>query len=136
MFAFDADVLIYAAGAHPLGGAVRAIFDDAATAGRSAGIGSVLLIPETLIKPMRTASSAELSYLHDLLGRLDLIPTDGAVARLGTALGARHGLRAVDAIHLATAVAGGADHFLTNNQADFPTTITEIDVVYPATLDG
>lgn len=47
---------------------------------------------------------------------------------------AAYGLRAADAVHLATAVGGGADRFLTNNQSDFPTSIAEIDVVYPADL--
>jgi hypothetical protein len=37
-------------------------------------------------------------------------------------------------MHLATAVAAGADRFLTNNRKDFPQTITEIDVVYPDDL--
>ena len=41
---------------------------------------------------------------------------------------------AADATHLATAVAAGADRFITNNQRDFPQTIEEIDVVYPADL--
>lgn len=34
----------------------------------------------------------------------------------------------------ATAVAAGADRFLTNNPSDFPKTITEIDITYPTDL--
>lgn len=34
------------------------------------------------------------------------------------------GLRAPDAVHRATAVVAGAARFLTNNQSDFPKTIT------------
>ncbi len=37
-------------------------------------------------------------------------------------------------VHLATAVAAGADRFITNNQRDFPRTITELAVTYPADL--
>lgn len=33
-----------------------------------------------------------------------------------------------------TAVGAGADRFLTNNTRDFPQTITEIEVTYPADL--
>ena len=37
-------------------------------------------------------------------------------------------------MHLATAVAAGADRFVTDNQADFPKSISEIDVTYPEDL--
>lgn len=37
-------------------------------------------------------------------------------------------------MHLATAVAVGADGFITNNSSDFPKTIVEIDVTYPLEL--
>lgn len=50
------------------------------------------------------------------------------------ALATWYGLRAADAAHLATAVAAGADQFLTNNPKDFPSTISEIDVVHPDEL--
>jgi hypothetical protein len=53
---------------------------------------------------------------------------------IATALGAAHRLRAADAVHLATAVAAGADRFLTDNQADFPKSISEIDITYPQDL--
>jgi hypothetical protein len=41
---------------------------------------------------------------------------------------------AADATHLATAVGMGADRFITNNKRDYPPTITEIQVTYPAGL--
>jgi predicted nucleic acid-binding protein len=135
--AFDADVLIYAAvDGHPLGMRVRALF-PAGPIGPSdavAGIGSVLLLPELLAKPTRADAVDELAKLDAILGRLDLLPVDRATAELATALGASYRLRAADAVHLATAVAGGASRFLTNNRSDFPTTIAEIDVVYPDLL--
>jgi predicted nucleic acid-binding protein len=135
--AFDADVLIYAAvSGHALGRRVRALFPpqpvDQAEA--VAGIGSVLLLPELLAKPLREKADDELVELAGLLGRLDLRPVDVATAGLATALGAAHRLRAADAVHLATAVAAGADRFVTNNQADFPKSISEIDVTYPEDL--
>jgi predicted nucleic acid-binding protein len=135
--AFDADVLIYAAVAdHLLGRRVRALFpvDPAAATGAVAGVGSVLLIPELLTKPLRDNASDELDELSALLSRLDLRPTDEATAELATALGASYRLRAADAVHLATAVVAGADRFITNNQSDFPQAIAEIDVVYPHEL--
>lgn len=136
MDAFDADVLIYATVPdHPLGRRVGALFPiNVAASGAIAGIGSVLLIPELLTKPMRDGVEAELEALAALLGRLDLRPVDEAIAELATALGAAHRLRAIDAVHLATAVASGADRFVTNNSSVFTKAITEVDVIYPDEL--
>lgn len=137
MDAFDADVLIYAAIAgHPLGGRVRALFPSAPTAGdhRVAGIGSALLLPELLAKPIRDGRPTEVEALQVLLAGLDLLTLDQAGAELAAVLGARYGLRAADATHLATAVGAGADRFITNNQRDFPKSISEIDITYPEDL--
>jgi predicted nucleic acid-binding protein len=132
--AFDADVLIYAVTAgHDLGRRVRVLLDRA-DAETSAGVGSVLLLPELLTKPMRLGDDEEVRQLAAVLSRLDLRPADHGVARLATALGARHGLRAADAVHLATAVAAGARRFVTNNRKDFRATIDEIEITYPADL--
>jgi predicted nucleic acid-binding protein len=135
MDCFDADVLIYAAVAgHELGRRVRALFPVDPVEGSRVGVGSVLLVPELLTKPLRENATEELNELSALLGRLDLLPTDQATAELATALGAVYGLRAADAVHLATAVGAGADRFLTNNRSDFSKSITEIEVIYPDEL--
>lgn len=131
--AFDADVLIYAAvPEHPIGRRVRRLFP--ADAGEMAGVGSVLLIPELLSKPIRDGAHGEVEALALLLGRLELRPVDVATAELAAALGSTHRLRAADAVHLATAVAAGADRFVTNNSSDFPRSITEIGITYPGDL--
>lgn len=133
MDAFDADALIYAAVPdHELGRRVRALFpvEPVAAAGATAGIGSMLLLPELLSKPLRERRSDELSALGALLGRLDLRPADEATAEMATALGASYRLRAADAVHLATAVVAGADRFVTNDRTDFSLSISEIDVTY------
>lgn len=145
--AFDADVLIYAAApGHPLGPRIAALFQadsaSAATTGPGVrrreewnGIGSVLLLTEVLAKPLRDKHRAdEVATLVSLLSRLELYPVDEPTTRLALALAVAYGLRAADASHLATAVAAGADRFLTNNRKDFPKTITEIDIVYPDEL--
>lgn len=132
--AFDADVLIYAAAqGHPIGERVAPLFAD--TDADIVGIGSVLLLPEVLTKPMRNdPGSDETATLISLLSRLELRPIDEETARLALILAVSCGLRATDAAHLATAVAAGADRFLTNNRKDFPPRIAEIDVVYPDEL--
>ncbi len=94
----------------------------------------MLLIPELLSKPLRDGAAEEVADLAALLGRLVLLPADRATADLATALGASYGLRAADAIHLATAVNAGADRFITNNSRDFSKSIKEIDVTYPMDL--
>lgn len=97
-----------------------------------AGIGSVLLLPEVLSGPLRDGAAEEVR----ILAGLDLRPVDRATAELATALSSCYRLKAVDAAHLATAVGLGADRFITSNQRDFPATITEIRVTYPADLPG
>ena len=133
--AFDADVLIYATiDDHPLGKRVRRLFTQAD--GRVIGVGSLLLLVEVLTKPLRDADSGAKAAerLEALLGRLDLKPVDDRVASLALSLAVRYGLRAADATHLATAIAAGADRFLTNSRKDFPKAIEEIEVVYPDEL--
>ncbi|MGH3979870.1 MAG: type II toxin-antitoxin system VapC family toxin [Pseudonocardiaceae bacterium] len=133
MDAFDADVLIYAAAdGHPLGQRVRALF--ATEPDSRAGVGSVLLLPEILAKPMRDGHAEELTALAGLLSRLELRVLDAVTAEVATTLAATHRLRAADAVHLATAVVAGADRFVTNNRRDFPDTLTDIDITYPHTL--
>jgi predicted nucleic acid-binding protein len=131
--AFDADVLIYAAvPGHQLGRRVADLFAKAE--GGRAGIGSAVLLPELLGKPLRDGDARAVQGLVALLARLDLRPVDRATATLSAILAARYHLRAADSIHLATAVAVGAQRFITNNSRDFPRTITEIDITYPADL--
>ena len=135
MDAFDADVLIYAAvPLHPLGRRVLALLRPDDGGADYAGAGSVLLLPEVLGKPIRDGNATEVRLLARLLARLDLRPVDRATAEIATVLSGRYGLRAADAAHLATAVALGADRFITNNQRDFPSSIGEIKVTYPADL--
>ncbi len=137
MDAFDADVLIYAAVAnHPLGSRVAALFPRAPyrSTDPPIGVGSLLLLPEILGKPLRDGATDEVRVLAGLLARLDLRPLDLATAELSTALSSAYRLRVADAVHLATAVVCGADRFITNNRRDFPTTITEIQVTYPDDL--
>jgi predicted nucleic acid-binding protein len=135
--AFDADVLVYAAVAdHPLGRRVAALFRTEPVGGivHRAGVGSVLLLPEVLSKPLRDENAAAVTALSELLVRLELRPVDQAIAVRAAVLGAKYKLRGPDATHLATAISMGADRFITNNSKDFDASITEVDVTYPAAL--
>jgi predicted nucleic acid-binding protein len=135
MDAFDADVLIYAASPkHKYARRIRDLLRAEDLSDEIIRIGSVLLLPELLSKPLRTGATIEVDEILALVGRLDLRPVDKTTALLATQLGATYRLRAADAVHLATAVAAGADRFITNNQKDFSRSIAEIDVTYPEHL--
>jgi len=137
--AFDADVLIYAATpGHPLGRRVAPLLAVRPGGKPTArvGVGSVLLVPEILAKPLKDGEADVVRALSTFLGRLDLRPVDRATAELATVLGARYNLRAADSIHLATAVTMGAHRFITNNSKDFGAYIEEIDVTFPVDLPG
>jgi predicted nucleic acid-binding protein len=137
--AFDADVLIYAAvPRHPLGRRVAALFTAPREGGATArvGVGSVLLLPEVLAKPLKDGDASAVRALSAYLARLDLRPVDRATAELATVLAARYQLRAADATHLATAVTMGAHRFITNNSRDFDRPIKEIAVTFPADLSA
>ena len=135
MDAFDADVLIYAASPqHEYAKRIRDLLRPEDPNDAIIGIGSVLLLPELLSKPLRTGATIEVDEILALIGRLDLRPVDKTTALLATQLGAAYRLRAADAIHLATAVSAGADRFITNNQKDFSQSIAEIDVTYSEQL--
>ena len=131
--AFDADVLIYAAQfEHPLGQKVlRTLETPAVTA-----IGSTLLLPELLSKPIRLGQNTERDSLLSILALLELLVLDTANAMLAVQLGATYKLKAPDAIHLATAVQASADAFVTNNTRDFkPELILELKVLFPSDLE-
>ena len=102
ILAFDADVLIYAAETnHPLGEKVLRILENPQLEGSR--MGSALLLPELLSKPIRLGLNLERDSLLNILTFLDLIPLDTATAMVAAQLGAVYKLKAPDAIHLATA---------------------------------
>jgi predicted nucleic acid-binding protein len=124
--AFDADVLIYLARGDARAVSVRAAMERSANA-----LGSVLLLPEVLSKPIAAGDDAQYRELVRILARLDLKVTDAEIADASALLGAKYRLRAADAIHLATAVVWGAERFHTNNRKDFGPQIEEVEVVWP-----
>ena len=129
MDALDTDVLIYAAEpGHDLGRGVARLVADGGDL-----VGSVLLLPELLVKPTRL-DGPERARIVALLAHVDLVPLSGVIASHAVTLGARYALHVGDAVHLATAVDAGADRFITNNRRDFKKDITEIDIVYPDEL--
>lgn len=124
--AFDSDVLIYLIEENVFAPSIRRAVNEADEL-----MGSVVLLPEVLSKPLRQGNLAESAQLTLLLARFDLKEVDLDIADASTTLAAKYGLKAADAIHLATAVVWGAARFHTNNRKDFGPHITEVEVVWP-----
>jgi len=68
--------------------------------------------------------------LKPFLGRLALIPVDLRIARIAGVLRSLYRLHSPNAVHLATAIAVGADRFITGNRRDFQHG-REIEIVTP-----
>ena len=126
MDAFDADVLIYSLADTSTGAWVRAAMESA-----DGRIGSALLLPEVLSKPLRRKDVLEVESLTVVLSTIQLKPVDLEIADAATFFAAKYGLKAADATHLATAVIWGAERFYTNNSKVFGSHITEIEIVHP-----
>ena len=131
--AFDADVLVYAASpGHRKGDRVWAHLDDPANQGSL--FGSTVLLAQLLARPVRGGRRREVDGLLACLARLYLVPPDEATSMLAAQLGARHRLRPLDALHLATAIGVGAERFCTANPKAFRRSVDEIEVVGPSRL--
>jgi predicted nucleic acid-binding protein len=91
---------------------------------------SVLSLTESLVAPLRLGR-AEIAATYRTIftnfPNLDLVPVDVRAAEVAAELRTRHGLRTPDALHLAAAVAAGADAFITNDAA--LTRVTEVEVI-------
>jgi hypothetical protein len=103
----------------------RAVYDDPSTlekihrdqeAGRALGVTGTptfFFNGEQLVPPAPARSSTRVCHAWSSARPMRQSP------ELAATLGAAHGLRATDAVHLATAVSAGADRFITNNSSDF-----------------
>jgi predicted nucleic acid-binding protein len=114
----DTVPLIYLFERHPVHFAqvepVIAAIDD----GTLHGVASSLALLETLVGPIQSGDAALADKYRRALTfapNLELVPVDARVAELAATIRAQHRFKTPDAIHLATAVLGRADVFLTND---------------------
>lgn len=116
--ALDTVVFIYAFERHPqYGSQARAIF-QALEAGVCQGMASVLALGEILTGVKKAANTDLLLRYRDVLTRfpqLTLLDADVAIMETMADLRVQYGLPTPDAIHLATALVGGARAFVTND---------------------
>jgi predicted nucleic acid-binding protein len=85
---------------------------------------------ECRVKPIRLGDAAVLAIYDGFFGRPDvtLVPITAAVFDRATMIRAARNFSLADSLHLATAVAGGCDRFLTNDHrlAGFPDIAVEV----------
>lgn len=110
MIAFDSNVLIYFLENNPLFAAQSEnIFREAE---KNGGLCSTLAVTETMY-----GSTNKYNKITPLLSpAINVIPVTQQVAILAGELKIMHGIKNVEAIHLATAITSGASVFITNDQ--------------------
>lgn len=117
--ALDTVTLIYFLEKHPVHfPTTRQIFQQIED-GRLAGVMASLVFAELLVPAWRSGDEATATKLIRTLSNfphLKIIPLTTEIAADAARLRARYGIRTPDAIHVATALAGGANSFITNDQ--------------------
>jgi predicted nucleic acid-binding protein len=82
------------------------------------------------VKPIRLGDAAALAVYDGFFARPDvtLVPINAAVFERTTTIRAMHNYSLADSPHLAAAIAGGCDQFLTNDHrlAGFPGIAVEV----------
>lgn len=136
----DSSPFIYTVEQHPQYESLMIPVWQAANAGQITLLGSELLITETLPIPLRTGNMLTTSGFRDALfsSSLGLLPITVAILeRAAQMRAASVGLRAPDAIHLATAEPSSCSMFLTNDVRlarvlNLPFTVVVLDDVLNA----
>jgi predicted nucleic acid-binding protein len=133
----DSNVLIYLLeGSGEMADAAGALL-DAIAAGQGHGVLATLAIAEVGGGPARWGDAAMVERYADELASLDgvvTIPLDRAIAVDAAILRADGPLSLADSIHLATARAGNASAFVTNDRRILP--LPGLQIVYLDELDG
>lgn len=116
----DSNAVIYSIERiEPFAGVLDAVW-QACDARRIEVVASVLVVVETLVKPLRQHDDLLLQLYRDLLLGSDevrLIDIDDAIAERAAQLRADAGLKTPDAIHAASALEHNAQLFVTNDPA-------------------
>lgn len=110
MIAFDSNILIYVLENDPcFGDKAVDVFYEIEQVG---GICSSLIITEAMRAPIISKS-----LIGPLLSRsVTILPVTEQIAEMAGVIKIEHGLKNVDSIHIATAIAGGATEFVTNDK--------------------
>jgi predicted nucleic acid-binding protein len=113
-------VLAYLSGAEPASAVAASVIDGFVASGRNPAIVSAITMMETLVRPMRAASSTAIRLVDDFLLRfpnLRVDPVTAAVAREAARIRAATAAPTPDALILATAVAASAKVIVGNDRS-------------------
>lgn len=128
--AIDTMCFVYHFEGHGAFGASSAALLEAVERGSVEGATSVLTLTELTVAPLRAGRSdlaREYRRLLSSFPHLELVPIGVEAATCAAELRAAHGLRTPDSLHLACAVAWGADVFVTGDRR--LACVAEVDVV-------
>ena len=87
--------------------------------GRGSAVASTIAILEILVGPLKAGGdkeAAETVRALSVFPNLEILPVTMEIAERAAEIRARHGLRAPDSVHVATALVSRADLFLTNDR--------------------
>ncbi len=120
LYGVDAMLFVYHFEDNPEFGPRAAEIFQGAEDGLHQLVTSVLSLMEVLVIPKRhgmTALAQRYREIFESFPNLKVLPIDEAIIEIAADLRARYSLRTPDALHIATAIHGGADEFLSNDKA-------------------
>ncbi len=115
---WDTMLFAYLFDAHPTyGPRVRKIY-NAMTKRRDTLLSSTVILGEVIVGPYKTSSLSGIDRVESLFSssEIALLPYPPEATRIFAKLRAIDGVKAMDALHLATAAHAGVDLFLTNDR--------------------
>jgi predicted nucleic acid-binding protein len=115
----DSAIFIYHIEAHPLYLPLTRIVLQSLQAGAYRGVASVLALMELTVRPWQLKQAAAAREYEALLvhfPNLTMIDVNRSISRRAAQLRASQNIRAVDALHVATALQSKATAFVTNDR--------------------
>ncbi len=77
---------------------------------------SALTVGEVLVKPVKDGNESLIDRYKDLFNKIEIVSMDAQISYKFAEIRASFTIKAPDAIQLASAIIGGAAHFVTNDE--------------------
>jgi predicted nucleic acid-binding protein len=112
-------LLSYLDGSEPVSPIATTILDGWVRSGRNDGLVSAVSVMEVLVRPIAAGDSAHRAVIGFLYGfpNLRLVALDAIAGQLAASLRAQGGFSSVDSLVVASALAVGARHLVTNDMS-------------------